>query len=87
VEKMAEECNFSVCLRWKKKRKKIAFLILVPVKLQNFDFGPWTFLSLHKKKIADVSPKSNMASAMSLNPCHVMVFLLTYQMRDQNQWV
>jgi hypothetical protein len=47
---------------------------LVPVKLQNFDFGPWVFLSVHQKKIVDVSPKSNMVSATSLNPCHIMVF-------------
>jgi hypothetical protein len=36
-----EEGNFSVLMRWKKKkRKKIAILILVPVKFPNFDFGP-----------------------------------------------
>jgi hypothetical protein len=47
-------------------------LILVPVKFTNFDFGSWAFLSFSQKN--DVSPESNMTSATSLNPCHVIVF-------------
>jgi hypothetical protein len=46
---------------------------LVPVKFPNFDFGPGHFC-LFTKNNADVSHESNMAYAMSLNPCHIMVF-------------
>jgi hypothetical protein len=39
----------------------------------NFNFGPWVFLSFHQKN-TDVSHESNMADAMSLNTCHIMVY-------------
>jgi hypothetical protein len=71
------------------EKKKFAILILVPVKFLNFDVGPcknfdfdhWTFLFFHKKN-ADVSHESNITFVMSLNSCQIMVFLLTYQMKD-----
>jgi hypothetical protein len=55
------------------KEKKNCNFNFGPYKIPNFDFGPWAFLSFHKKNV-DMSPKSNMASATSLNPSHIMVF-------------